>query len=497
LNGDQALFLSYARRFDEGWQLYVDLWDVKPPAVFAFYYLGGSLFGFTDRGIHLFELLWMVVLAAAMIISLRPHLRQPWLAAVAPIAALGSYYGSCSFQEQTQIESLVNLPTFLSVIALTAAGRPAAARPKYAALAGMAAAVATAFKVVFAPIFIGLLLATTVAVVRGEGSGASRQALLRLCLPYAVGAAAVWASCLIIFFALGTADAMLWTVFVYPFEALASVGYAPMKRLVAMFGTFVGDFAPWLIFLALALPLLWRHGAPLIAKLLWIWLALGVVVILAQRTSWWYYHFMLLLAPIGGLAAFGVDRAVSFLRRRAHLAPATVMGIACLLVLPAVGSIADPLASTANLLFPSLIVGNKPIESFKSTVENYAEISKAAAFVSDQPRPGPVMVFETPLIDLLSGREQALPVHGFIWQWVLRRQHEQSTEMFKAVLPPFVFVGSRYEELVSQRTPGIMALLASGYRVVWQSPLGRWYALADPPSSPGIHSPWGGPTASP
>jgi hypothetical protein len=69
--------------------------------------------------------------------------------------------------------------------------------------------------------------------------------------------------------------------------------------------------------------------------------------------------------------------------------------------------------------------------------------------------------------------------------------------MFKAVLPPFVFVGSRYEELVSQRTPGIMALLASGYRVVWQSPLGRWYALADPPSSPGIHSPWGGPTASP
>jgi hypothetical protein len=59
LNGDQALFLSYARRFDEGLRLYVDLWDVKPPAVFAFYYLAGSLFGFTDRGIHLFELLWM------------------------------------------------------------------------------------------------------------------------------------------------------------------------------------------------------------------------------------------------------------------------------------------------------------------------------------------------------------------------------------------------------------------------------------------------------
>jgi hypothetical protein len=124
LNGDQALFLSYARRFDEGLRLYVDLWDVKPPAVFAFYYLAGSLFGFTDRGIHLFELLWMVVLAAGMIIGLRPHLRQPWLAAVAPLAALGAYYGSCSFQEQTQIESLVNLPTFLSGRQLDARDMP-------------------------------------------------------------------------------------------------------------------------------------------------------------------------------------------------------------------------------------------------------------------------------------------------------------------------------------------------------------------------------------
>jgi dolichyl-phosphate-mannose-protein mannosyltransferase len=179
LNGDQALFLAYARRFDEGLQLYVDLWDVKPPAVFAFYYLGGSLFGFTDRGIHLFELLWMVVLAIAMILGLRPHLRQPWLAAVAPLAALGSYYGSCSFQEQTQIESLVNLPMCLSVLALAAAGRSAASRSNYAALAGVAAAVATLFKVVFAPIFIGLLLVTVAAVARAE---ASRTVTRRCCV---------------------------------------------------------------------------------------------------------------------------------------------------------------------------------------------------------------------------------------------------------------------------------------------------------------------------
>ena len=147
--------------------------------------------------------------------------------------------------------------------------------------------------------------------------------------------------------------------------------------------------------------------------------------------------------------------------------------------------------STANLLFPSLVSGTKPIESFKSTVENYAEVSTAAAFVRDQPRPGPVMVLETPLIDLLSGREQAIPIHGFIWGWVLRRKHEQSAEMLNAAPPPFVFVGSRYEELVRLRTPGLIELLATRYREPRQSSLGRWYALADSSVSLAVGSPDG------
>jgi hypothetical protein len=75
-----------------------------------------------------------------------------------------------------------------------------------------------------------------------------------------------------VFVALGTADAMLWTVFAYPFEALANVEHAPLKRLIIMIGTFVGDFVPWLIFLVLALPLFWRRGGPLIVRLLWTWL---------------------------------------------------------------------------------------------------------------------------------------------------------------------------------------------------------------------------------
>jgi hypothetical protein len=81
-------------------------------------------------------------------------------------------------------------------------------------------------------------------------------------------------------------------------------------------------------------------------------------------------------------------------------------------------------------------LGTKPIESFKNAIENYAEVAKAAAFVRDQSRPGPVMVFETPLIDNLSGREQATPLHDFIWHWVPRHQHEKSVAILNATPPP-------------------------------------------------------------
>ena len=42
---DQALFLYYARAMREGATLYADLWDNKPPGIFAFYVGAATLFG--------------------------------------------------------------------------------------------------------------------------------------------------------------------------------------------------------------------------------------------------------------------------------------------------------------------------------------------------------------------------------------------------------------------------------------------------------------------
>lgn len=485
LHGDEALFLLYARGIEDGARLYIDLWDVKPPAIYAFYYLGGKVFGFTDYGIHLFELCWMLVLAASMMLGLRPFLRHGWLAAVAPVAALGTYYALTSPGEKTQVESLVSLPIFLAVLALAAAVRSSNVRPRYALLAGIAAATATVFKVIFALIFIAMMVVATITLLRTHGMRAMGRVVMRLWLPFTAGVTLVWAAVTAVFVVSGTADVMLWTIFGFPLAALGSIDQAPFKQLIINARLFFGHFAPWLIFVAVCLPLLWRRNSSLFFRLLWTWLIVGTLVVLLQKTSWWYYHCMLLIVPIGCFAAIGIDRIVSFLRVRGKLSTMMAMTVSCLLVVPAVGSFADPIGAKANLLFPPLVLHTKSIDSFKATFKDYPEVSAAASFVRDQPAQGPVMVFETPLINLLSGRKQATPIPGFIWGWILPRHYQQTTQQLIASPPPFVFVGHYYEERVRRLAPGVIDLLDRSYRVVWSSPFGRWYALQKPRTADG------------
>src|SRR5882757_6746566 len=62
---DQAFFTVAAMKLNQGSLLYRDYWDIKQPGIFAFYWLGGKLFGFNEVGIHTLELFWMTGLAVA------------------------------------------------------------------------------------------------------------------------------------------------------------------------------------------------------------------------------------------------------------------------------------------------------------------------------------------------------------------------------------------------------------------------------------------------
>ena len=99
--------------------MYVDFWDNKMPGLFRFYFLAGELFGYTELGVHILELIWMSTFALVLMVALRRYYYFPWLSAVAPVAVISVYYVSSEPFLLTQLEILVALLIFLSAWLVT------------------------------------------------------------------------------------------------------------------------------------------------------------------------------------------------------------------------------------------------------------------------------------------------------------------------------------------------------------------------------------------
>jgi hypothetical protein len=118
---DQALFTYIAWEVHDGARLYTDVWDIKQPGLFGFYYLAGDIFGFDEIGIHTFDLLWNLGLAAAIFWIASCMNRTP-MAALAPLFCLGPFYARAEPSHLAQIEMIVGLPTALVALPLPGAG---------------------------------------------------------------------------------------------------------------------------------------------------------------------------------------------------------------------------------------------------------------------------------------------------------------------------------------------------------------------------------------
>jgi hypothetical protein len=480
LHGDQALFLYFAGQLDAGAALYQDIWDVKPPAVFAFYGAATHLFGFSDRAVHLFELCWMVVFAFALMLGLRGYLRHPWLSAVVPAAVIGTYYVHANVQAQTQVEILVGLPMFLSIWFLSRGVSTSSGRFVTILASGLLAAVTTAFKPIFALLFIAFVLAATVRVLRSGRSDPVGTVLFGLWLPFTVGVVAVWGAIALWFVIQGTFYPFFWTAFLFPVEALGQVPGAPLSRIATAALLYVAAWAPWLVFVLLTVPLVWRRDEPVLTLLMWTWLVGGIAVIALQRPSWWAYHWMLLFCPTGVLAVRGVDALLAWLRQRLSLSPLLAMALSALFVLPALGGLLFPIGENGRRALAALTGGPEARDAFKRSDERYAGAADAAAFLRAQGRPGTIFVFGTPLIYVLADRQQEGAIPGWIWEVLLPEQRQAMVAHFTAQPPAYVFVEKlTFESFVPSAAPAMADLLSQRYRVVWDHPFGRWYGRED------------------
>ncbi len=473
-HGDQSLFLQYAEAMRRGAVLYADIWDNKQPGIFGFYLVAGSIAGFTEAGIRLFELAYHLVFALVLIVTLRSWLRTWWLATLAPIASIGAYYATTGTWHLTQSEFLVAFPIYLALWLAAAPWEDVRWRRLALLFAGVCAGIVIAFKLVFAPI---ILVGWLLSLWTSADPVHPRSAILDRILPAVLGLAIVVGVIAGWFGINGATTGFLSVTLAYPVLASAEIAGAPLSRLARSAGWYALAAAPWLL-LAAAAGVRWRgRRADWMTVQLAAWVVVGAAVILVQRFSWWEYHFTLFIVPVGLLAVRGADgliEAAQPSRRRV----VAVLAAGLLFVTPvAVAGVRtwradfEPLAVLGSLGDPAVLLA-----SHRARSDTYEEIWQDTRFlVGPDALPGPIYVFGDPLYLQLSDRDQAIPTHGWSWEMLLASQWAALPDDLAAAAPAYVFLDDDYRELVSDRAPAVSTWLATQYESIAGVGDGAWY----------------------
>jgi hypothetical protein len=471
-HGDQSLFLQYGEALARGESLYVDRWDQKQPGVFIFYGLAATVFGASEIGVHLFELAYLLVFGVGLVLALRGWLRARWLAMLAPVVVIGTYYAVTGTWHLTQAEWLVTVPLFAGMWLAAAPWSTRSRRRIALAGAGAAAGILVTFKLVLAPV---ILVGWALSLWTADRPLTVRDVIADRVAPAAVGGAAVLGVVAAWLAATGSLPDAIWTAFVYPLVAAGELDGPPVTRLARSAAWFALVMAPWIL-LALAAGVRWRGR-----RIEWLtiqaigWIVTGLIVIVIQRYSWWEYHFTLLFAPVALLALRGADGLIALTRGRRAVAAS--LGVALLVVPLAIGGIRVALAGFAPLTILAVAGDPSAVLTYQRAArEAYDEVWEDTRFLREpDARPGPVYVFGNALYVGLGERTQAIPIHGFSWELSVASQWATLADELAAAAPPYVFVDDDVAPLIAARSPATVRLLEDAYSVLRAGRDGDWY----------------------
>jgi uncharacterized membrane protein len=493
LHGDQTVFLLGARAMDHGGALYVDFWDTKQPGVFGFYWLAGRLFGFDAVGVHLLELIWLLVLSALMIRALRPYLAFPAFASAAPLFTVGAYYAAAGTWELSQIEMLSALPLFVSMW-LVVPGYVSGAERMVSGAAvsnaklriawfgsGLAAGLAVLFKLLLAPIPLAMWIAASVVAAR---FGHERwSAIVReRWIPALLGVIVVLGAVAIVLATTGALPEFVWTAFVYPLQAVAGNAHVHPERLRDSAIWFMRFFGPFVLLWLLS-RVSWRGAAfERVFVFTTVWLCTAAVIILAQTLSWWRYHFLLLVVPLGLLAVRGLDGVMTESQRRVKWGGATSLIVGFVLVAAACTSGWRAWAADAAAVARGLegSQGKDVVALQREVSPAWNRIWTDTAFLREPgSRPGPIYAFGDPRAIDLAGRAQAIPINGWSWESYARRQWDALQVQLERGMPVYIGIEPQYEALVRKHSPSTWDWIQTHYRVIRASDERTWFERGD------------------
>jgi hypothetical protein len=479
---DQALFLHVAKMMADGGTLYVDYWDNKQPGIFIFYYVAGRLFGYSELGVHLFQLLWMGAFALSIMVCLRSYLERPWLSAPAGFLAVASYYAFVTPWELAQLEALAPWPIFLAVWFSLRPVKTKREAASFAFVSGLFAGIVVTLKLVLAPMFIGFWALSSWKRL-SEGDQLTGL-VTRLWFPAGVGVATILSLIAIGFWMNGALGELLWASFVYPFGALEERQWANLGRLIGGSRWLLAAYAGWAVCVGLAMLRAHSGRWSWLIRACLVWLLLGFGVILIQKFSWWTWHFALLIAPVAILAVIGLDILLDLVTRRApSLRRAEFAILVAALIFAPMGSLAAPVMRKLDLIktayfdegadgdFAAIFSDHSSQHQDASPYPDFIAIREETAFLQEPGAlSGPIYVLGNPLYYHLTGRRHAMPLHA---TYLLESQWERLRSELAKTMPAYLFVEADKAHKIKAE------FIEENYEVLSSSERGTWYRVRD------------------
>ena len=484
--GDQALFMLGAEQLHRGAVLYRDFWDIKQPGIYLHYLFAGSFAGFSESGIHLFGLGYMLAFAALLQIALRPYFSRPWSSAFVPLAAIGPYYAIGAPWVLEQAEAFIGAPLFASLwLCLDASRRTGALRLVLLFLSGMAGAGVVWFKLLYAPVVAivwGVLLVLLWNDWGAGGPGERWRSAAAIVLGMVIPLGVLWA----VFAPVIGAHLIYQTFIIDPMRIASEL---PPRRLSTMLAAvrWFAEFYGGVVVLAAigaTADLRLRRRPATIAFMAWI--AAGGVMFLTQRDSWWSYQLILLTVPIGVLAVLGIETVITWLSGWPWVRDPPRRQAALLAMLfAAFGAVslrgAENFWRLARAGF-AIRPGELQVYQFALAPE-YREAWYETAFLRDSSsRQGDIFVMGDPTYYLLAHRQQAIALNGWMLELYLPEQWRLLRSELKTRRPPYLFVTGENLRLVHERSSATEAFIGVFYRRIHHDARGDWFETRAPPA---------------
>ncbi|CAN5468249.1 hypothetical protein BH20ACI1_BH20ACI1_26630 [soil metagenome] len=488
-SGDQALFLIYSKAIDNGAILYKDVWDIKQPAIFVFYLIGGKLFGFNEVGIHLLEIIYWLGFSLMMIFGLRRYFTNPLFAALTPLFTIGIYYSVSGSLHLTQAESLVGFPLFMSLwFCQKFLENPD--KKSFLFLSGLFGGIVLTFKLLFI-LILAVFWLVFLLYFRKEPKKMlvfSGLILSGLILPIAS---------VIVYFALNNALYELWYVtFIYPSNVvmmetrMANRSGQLKDGLVWFFKSYFPVISLTFFFLLLNLRNIFKvrqnkiefilTGKNFIFSGLLIWAIFGFAVILMQRLSWWEYHYSLLMIPLGILAVKCVGNIFEIIRTNPKFGRKTLFYIlSAVLIMPLFIPTARRLADRIRQFnkIESVKIGTRELRITGAAAEDYKSISADTEFLRTENPKARIFVFSNPLYYYLSDTPPFFSSNGAMSDMFTDAEWEKLNREMSEKLPDYIFVEPRFIPMIAKEDPTFINILDNNYSVYITGDRGSFYKL--------------------